>query len=302
MPLNQNLKDNCVFFKLTRLAVLAGAVLLLAAPAFAADSDPVEDSSTAPPYRDSLEAATPKAEFAKKDGDKDKPNDVAKMFDTNIRIKAQKEAALSYGARGGLAWRTFQIRNMLEEHGSYLDKVYDFNHLLIPAPSGLLIEPPIVTEEEKALIIATGGQEAAVADRHYSINKQAKIVSTPRMWRNYLERDWGEVLPPPDILLPETKEERDAWIKWVRVGWDNGIEQADAIYQDDLNQLTANYQGMVRYRMLLSQGMISPPYALQVDRGVTGGGDEMRVGDRAVQITGKPELQPGSDQWQPANR
>jgi defect-in-organelle-trafficking protein DotC len=54
--------------------------------------------------------------------------------------------------------------------------------------------------------------------------------------------------------------------------------------------------------MLLAQDMVSQPYALHVDRGVTGGGDVMRVGDRAVQITGKPELKPGSDTWLPASR
>lgn len=305
MPLKQNRTD--IFSKLTRFAVMAGIAVLLSGSAFAADKDADQDkdqdaASSAPAYRDSLENVEPKFDFTNKGDDKDQEKDTAKMFNVNIRVKAQKEAALSFGARGGLAWRTFKIREMLETHGSYLDKVYDFNHLLIPAPSGLLIEPPIVSEDDKALIVNSDGQQAAVADRRYKINKQAKIVSAPRLWRNYLERDWGEVLPPPDILLPANDEEREAWIKWVRIGWDKGIEQADAIYQDDLNELTANYQGMVRYRMLLAQGMISPPYALQVDRGVTGGGDEMRVGDRAIQITGKPELQPGSDLWQPANR
>ena len=59
---------------------------------------------------------------------------------------------------------------------------------------------------------------------------------------------------------------------------------------------------MVRYKLLLAQGMVSPPYALQVDRGVTGGGEEMKVGDRAVQITGVPEFVTGADQWKPANQ
>ncbi|HEY8189887.1 MAG TPA: type IV secretory system conjugative DNA transfer family protein, partial [Micavibrio sp.] len=84
--------------------------------------------------------------------------------------------------------------------------------------------------------------------------------------------------------------------------WDKGVEQANDIFEDDLHMLTADYQGMVRYRMLLAQGMISPPYALLVDRGVTGGGDQMRIGDRAVQITGRPQFQPRSDSWQPASR
>ena len=81
-----------------------------------------------------------------------------------------------------------------------------------------------------------------------------------------------------------------------------GLEQADEIFTDDLSQLSADYNGMVRYRLLLAQGMVSPPYAFQVDRGITGGGDKMRVGDREIQITGKPGFVPGTERWQPANR
>jgi defect in organelle trafficking protein DotC len=220
----------------------------------------------------------------------------------DLRKEAIKEAAVSFGARGGLAWRTYHISKELEERARQLDKVYDFRQLLIPAPSGLLIEPPIVSESLNALIIQEGGQSAAVSDRLYNIVHNAKIVSTSRTWRTYLERDWGEIELPPDILRPETHQERKAWKELVAKGWAEGIAQADEIFQDDLLALMADFQGMVRYRSLLAQGMISPPYALQVDRGVTGGGEEMRIGDRAVQITGVPELITGSDQWQPANR
>lgn len=280
-----------------RLSCLGSVVCLLillsasvSVQAFADEGDP-----PVPPSRESLEKAQPQMKVKKnEDGQAGLP--------FNIREDAIREAALSYGARGGLAARTYEIRKDLEKTSSYLDKVFDFSLLLIPAPSGLLIEPPIITEDDNALIIGAGGQEAAVADRIYNINVNAKIVSAARLWRNYLERDWGEVAPPPDILLPENQAERDAWVKYVREGWDKGYEQANEIFQDDLHQLTADYQGMVRYRMLLAQGMVTPPYALQVDRGVTGGGNQMRVGDRAVQITGRPEFTPGADQWQPANR
>lgn len=220
----------------------------------------------------------------------------------NIRAEAMREAALSYGARGGLAWRTYHIRREMERRAQYMDKVFDFSNLLIAAPSGLLIEPPVITESINATIINNRGTEAAVSDRIYDISVDARIVSAPRHWRNYLERDWGEVKTPPDILRPHDEAERDKWIDWVREGWDRGVEQADEIFEDDLNQLTADYQGMIRYRALLAQGMVTPPYALQVDRGVTGGGKSMRIGDRAVQITGLPELVPGAESWQPANR
>lgn len=270
--------------------MLIGGALTAPAMAMAADDD---GAPPPPPSLSALEEAEPSVSYKKKG---------MGGLPINIREDALKEAALSYGARGGLAARTFAIRQELEATSSYLDKVFDFSQLLIPAPSGLLIEPPIISEDENALIIGVGGQEAAVADRIYNINANARIVSAPRMWRNYLERDWGEVTPPPDVLLPETKEERETWVKYVREGWEKGVEQANEIFQDDLLQLTADYQGMVRYRVLLTQNMISPPYALQVDRGVTGGGNSMRVGDRAVQITGRPELRPGAYQWQPASR
>lgn len=220
----------------------------------------------------------------------------------NIRADAVREGALSFGARSGLAWRTYHIQKEMKSRTDYLTKVFDFRNLLIAAPSGLLIEPPVITEQQNALIIEGSGAIAAVADRIFEINQNAKIVSSARHWRNYLEREWGDVPPPPDILLPQDEEERREWIKWLRIGWARGLEQADEIFEADLNQLTADYQGMVRYRMLLAQGMVSPPYATQVDRGVTGGGNMMRVGDREVQITGMPALKTGARTWQPANR
>lgn len=220
----------------------------------------------------------------------------------DIRREALREAAISLGARGGLAWRTYWIRQELEQRARHMDKVFDFAQLLVPAPSGLLIEPPIISESINAMLIEGDGQQAAVSDRVYNIINNARIVSTSRTWRTYLEREWGEVEMPPDILRPEDDEERKIWKELVEKGWQEGVQQADEIFEDDLNVLMADFQGMVRYRALLAQGMISPPYALQVDRGVTGGGDEMRIGDRAVQITGVPELITGSDQWQPASR
>lgn len=220
----------------------------------------------------------------------------------DIRREAMREGGLSYGARGGLSWRTFHIRKEMERRASFMDKVYDFRNLMIPAPSGLLIEPPVISESVNALIVEKGGQEAAVADRVYRLNKNARLVSTPRTWRNYLERDWGEVVAPPDVLLPNNAEERKAWIDWIREGWKQGIDQANDVFQEDLNLLMSDYLGMLRYRMLLAQDMISPPYALQVDRGVTGVGNVMRVGDRAVEITGKPGFIIGSERWYPASR
>lgn len=220
----------------------------------------------------------------------------------DIRKEAIRESAISYGARAGLAWRTYYIRREMDRRGRALDKIYDFRQLLIPAPSGLLIEPPVISENVNAMLIEGDGQQAAVSDRIYNIMNTAKIVAAPRTWRTYLERHWGKVSPPPNVLRPKNREERALWVRLVRKGWTEGVKQADEIFEQDLNRLVGDFEGMIRYRMLLAQGMVSAPYALQVDRGVTGGGDEMRIGDRAVQITGKPSLITGHQTWQPASR
>lgn len=214
-----------------------------------------------------------------------------------VRRDAQREAALSLGARAGLAFRTWEIRKHLARSEHSLAQTFDFRRLLIAAPSGLLIEPPVVSEGQSALIIKEGGQSAAVADRILMIQQQAKIVSAPRDWRFYLERDWGVVKPPPALLLPKTDEEEASWRKMVAEGWKAGLQQADEIFQTDLDRMTRDFAGMVRYRELLARNMISAPYALLEDRGVTGGGSTMRVGDRAVRITGPAKLDAKAERW-----
>ena len=273
------------------MAVMTGCLLLASVPVSAAN---MKFEDIPPPPSEKELRSIKKEKTSQTEGESALPMD--------IRNDAVKESALSYGARGGLAWRTYQIRVEMETRSRYLDKVFDFRQLLIAAPSGLLIEPPIIGESIDPMLIEQGGLQAAVADRYYNISRNARIVSAPRTWRAYLERQWGDVTPPPDILRPESASERRDWDGWFDRGWKAGVEQADEIFQADLNKLTADYQGMVRYRTLLSQGMVSPPYALQVDRGVTGGGNEMRVGDRAVSITGLPQLQTGTQEWSPGNR
>jgi defect-in-organelle-trafficking protein DotC len=145
-----------------------------------------------------------------------------------------------------------------------------------------------------------------VADIVYQITNQSRIVSAPRNWQQYLERDWEVVAPPPDILLPESPQEREAWIRWVTEGWEQGIKQADEIFQSDLDLLVADFEGMVRYRRLLAEGKVTAPYATLVDRGVTSSEvqanignrslnitTQLRVGDRAVRITEPASLREG---------
>lgn len=279
--LHQDTNQNKYLFSFLFILLLGALLLGGAKVVFAADD---------PPGLDEMMEIEAEGEFDPEE------------FSLEIRRDAQKEAALSYGARGGLAQRTFEIRQDLQRQEATMDRIYDFGQLLIKAPSGLMMEPPIVTEAQNNLLLNSSGQQVAVSDLLYSINKPAKFVTAPRNWRTYLEREWGDVPAPPDILLPQTAEERKNWRKWVQKGWKEGYQQGEEIFQTDLDRLVADFTGMVRYRMLLSQNMISPPFALAEDRGITGGGNELRIGDRSVTITGPSELKPGGNAWQPADR
>lgn len=225
------------------------------------------------------------------------------LLNLDIRRDAQREAALSYGARGGLSKRQYQVAERLDDYEKVLDGVFNFRALLVRAPSGLLIEPPIVRESLDNILITNDGNEAAVADQILDINKQARIVAAPRDWRNYLMPSYdSEVTPPPRVLWPKDDKEQLEWNSWVKQGWTAGYSQGEETFETNLNQLVADYNGMVRYRTLLAEGKISAPFAMHEDRGVTGGKNIMRVGDRALRITGPSEFLTGSDQWKPADR
>lgn len=293
MPRLTELKTTRSFKPFWLLLLLAAGLSLSAAPAMAEwpeQATPTTEASPPPPVLKDLQE--------QQTGTQVKPDGMG----LQIRNDALREAALSYGARGGLAYRTFEIQRRLTEHEASLNKSFDFTRLLVAAPSGLLIEPPVVSEAQRAVLVNGAGQEAAVADRVFRINRNARIVTAPRNWRLYMERDWGRVDPPPGLLLPKDADERKQWRSWIQEGWDAGVQQAQETFEADLDRMTNDFVGMVRYRELLAQGMISPPYAMHEDRGVTGGGSEMRVGDRGVAITGPSVLIPRSEKWTTAPR
>jgi defect in organelle trafficking protein DotC len=292
-----------------RISLILAAILILAAPQMvhaatvnAADSSSSFFKPTIKPLEQDGGPSPPPPQLNDLQEQMTGEESKADQMGLQIRADAMREAALSYGARGGLAFRTFEIQRRLAEYDTSLSKAFDFSRLLVAAPSGLLIEPPIVSEAQRAVLVNAGGQAAAVADRIYKINRIARIVTAPRNWRLYLERDWGKVGVPPSILLPKDDVEREAWRAYVKQGWDEGIKQAEDTFEADLDRMTNDFVGMVRYRELLAQNMISPPYALADDRGITGGGSEMRIGDRGVSITGQSQLIPKSGAWTPAQR
>ncbi len=102
---------------------------------------------------------------------------------TGPRGEALHEAALSFGARGGLAARSFALNEILRRYETRLDAAYDFHSLVVAVGSGqTLMRPPIVTEAQMAFALGDGGQVARETGRVYEITRQAQLPR-PRLDR-----------------------------------------------------------------------------------------------------------------------
>jgi defect-in-organelle-trafficking protein DotC len=209
-----------------------------------------------------------------------------------LRHQFIRDTALSLGARGGLAWRSKEINKILVKHEPLLYRLFNFNAMLLEKN----VLPPVLIEGRNTLTL-TGTDVIRIADRTFHILSQARFVTAAPNWRDYL---WMKYTPPeqPDrALLPKNREEKIAWKIYIDQGWQAGVQQGDLIFKENIGRLKRDYEGMIRYRTLLAQNMVSPPFVAQLDMGVTGGGSNLTVNDKVLRITALPALRSDSQNW-----
>lgn len=212
----------------------------------------------------------------------------------NIRIKALKETALSLGAQAGLAARAQEIDRSLSTQVASLDNIYNFNALML-ANSVL---PPVLVQSDQSVSI-DGTDTLRISDQTYKIQQQAKFVTAAPSWRDYLWMSYDKPAPPNALLLPQTSAERSAWKKYITEGWNQGVTQANAIFEENTEKLKRDYDGMLLYKELLAKDMITQPYVAKTDLGITGNGSQMQINDRVLRISAKPQLETNSHLWKP---
>jgi len=211
-----------------------------------------------------------------------------------IRLQALRETATTLGARGALAWRAQHIDTALEDEGSYLDHVFDFNQLLLSHN----VLPPILVESSNNLTL-DDNNTIRMANQTYKIMAPARFVTAPPTWRTYLWMEYEKPEVPNKSLLPTNQAEAQAWNGFLKDGWKQGLIQANEIFSANVNRLQRDFLGMVLYRKMLAQNMISSPQVAKADLGVTGNQTEMRVNDAIMRITAHSALQLNSNEWNP---
>lgn len=226
----------------------------------------------------------------------------------NLRAKAMREAAMSYGARSGLLRRTYEIRQALEKTSAEQDAVYNFVPLMLTdfQPNekadmrARLVIPPVIVETGRTFN-QEGGYLIRQRDKILKIESNAKFAAVAPNWRQYLLRDLGESVAtlPHVSLLPRTSGEKADWMKWVEEGYAAGKVQADSIYDSDLNRLVRDLEGMIRYHELVEQKVVSLPYVATRNDGVTGDGNQLNINDVTLRITVMPAFQTNPKDWKP---
>ncbi len=211
-----------------------------------------------------------------------------------IRLQALRETATTLGARGALAWRSLHIDRALQKQAKYLNHVFDFNQLLLNHN----VLPPVIVESNNSLHL-TNADTIRLSSKTYRILKPARFVTTPPNWRSYLWMNYKKPEIPNRTLLPQNKDEAAVWDSYLQQGWKQGLAQANKIFAVNLSRLKRDYMGMVLYRKLLDQHMVSSPYVASANLGVTGNSKEIHINDRVLRITGQSKLQPNSSKWTP---
>ena len=211
---------------------------------------------------------------------------------SELRKQAIVEIATALGSSGGLAHRMKERRIELDTLAQDMDKTFDFTKVTID--NGVMA--PVLTEG-LSNYAQDSDDQVRIADKIYKIEVPAKFVSVYPNWRTYLNFAFPTYDTPSSAYLPKDDGEKQIWDESVKKGWLTGVRQADKIVESSFNRLLRDYQGMVKYKILLAQGLITPTIIAKQNLGVTGGGREMSINDQVFRISDHSALNPSQKDW-----
>lgn len=209
-----------------------------------------------------------------------------------IRLSAIEQTAASVGAQGALAWTSKGINASLERDDRYLNQVFNFRALLLNNN----VLPPVLSEGNDAMA-NDDPNSLRLADKVYKIEKAPRFVTAPPLWREYLWMHYPPPERPNSTLLPHNREEQRVWDLYYEQGWKDGVLQANQIFSENMGRIKRDYAGMILYRKLLAQKMVTAPFVAKSDLGVTGDANQIRINDQVLRITATSQLVVDSKKW-----
>lgn len=211
-----------------------------------------------------------------------------------LRAQAQREAGYTLALQTAVRWRYDHIDKQLLAVDSQLDRIFNFQPLMLD--QGLVL-PAVIREAGAAWRFDASGAHAASTLTTFLIDAPARLVSKPPTWRQYLIAHY-DVSDVNAVLYPRDDQEQAVWQAAVRTGWNNGITQANRLFETALARLTSDYTGMLRFHLLATEDLVSVPVVKAQTPSIIVNGHQLDVGERQFALA-IPATWRSPDQWQP---
>ncbi len=203
----------------------------------------------------------------------------------SLRERFIAECGRTLSFQKAVAWRYAKLNEACQERAANLNRIFNFQALLIDEH----ILPPILswagdvhTQHDK--------DSASFVEETYTIRSQARLVSSPPSWRDYLTRDF-DALSIRREFLPKTSAEKSIWQQAVREGWQEGTAQADEVFAQNMDRLLADYRGMLRFTMLYKRGYVSLPRLAEGHMAIRVGKNTLDLNQTVFRLTAQASFQ-----------
>jgi defect-in-organelle-trafficking protein DotC len=220
---------------------------------------------------------------------KPEKNDAAKA-----RARAISDTALSLGIKEGMASQLYRIRAVVEQRQRALDTIYDFSTVMIRDR----VVPAVITESRN-LYNQDGDYALRLSGGFYKIESQARFSSTAPNWRGYLSfpSSTTSISEVVSGLIPRDLEEQKIWQLMVTDGWQQGVVQANLMFENAMDRMNRDFLGMLRFHTFVLEGKITMPVIAVEAIPITQSGSTMAVDETLLRITTIPEFNGKITSW-----
>lgn len=203
---------------------------------------------------------------------------------SQMRPDAIREAAQLATFQKAMAWRYGQLVDQTEKYANILDTAFNFSPLLITQGEALIM-PPMLAKAGASMRIE-GNDTATSAIATYELLEPARYIASTPTWRQFLMVDsFPKAEEPNPALLPRTSAEKAIWRKAVHKAWNEGVTQADHLYEDNVARMTREYRGIILYHLLTAEHLISNLATASADMGRHISGNKLNIGQHVYRIT-----------------
>lgn len=206
---------------------------------------------------------------------------------------------LRVGQQFGFAMELKYLQKKLEKASGALNQIFNFNFILSYANQGspaVNILPPVLLSAQN-YVEGQGQQAISIANDHYTLYRQASLVTVVPSWRDYLIQAIPIPENVPNAYLPHDSDEQTIWRDAVDKGVKLGVQQAVNEMNYRINLLDRDYNGMLTYLRLLDAGKVSSPYIAYTHQSVVGNSQAMSVNQDVYRITSHSKLITNPNRW-----